>query len=253
MKKRILAIDLDEVIRAKWLQFDRFYSEEFGDDGIKIPFDTYNLRNHYDFSDRTDTVNYLNEELPEDISPKEYIVDKETGTAPVDFMAFRKKEEKTTADELFHQFTYVDHVIEIFGSAPALYRGLDIDLRTFVELYKNDVEVILFSCEKDESISPSLFFLSKIRPNIRRFIFPEKPEDIWNEVGNNGIVITTDPAILATKGYGQKIVLLSRQHNINVLGTDYPGMNLQDFMVKIENNEKRIIQADEKFREFLTK
>jgi hypothetical protein len=251
MAKRILAIDLDEVIRSKWIQFDRFYAQEFGEDGIKMPFDTYNLRNHYEFSDVTQEVNYLNEELPEDISAKEYIVDKETGVAPVDFMAFRKREEKSTADELFNRFLYQDFVIEIFGSAPTLYRGLDIDLRTFVELYKNEVEVMLFSAEREESISPSLFFLSKIRPNIRRFVFTEKPEDIWKEVGSNGIVVTTDPAIISSKGEGQKVIVLSRPHNVDVTGADYEGMNLQDFFVRIEDKDKKTTQADVSFKEFL--
>ena len=252
MAKRKLAIDLDEVIRSKWIQFDRFYAEEFGEDGIKMPFDTYDLRNHYDFTDKTEIVNYFNEELPDDISPKEYITDKETGVAPVDFMAFRKREESITADEAFHQFTYIDHVIEIFGSAPTLYRGLEIDLRTFVELYKEQVEVILFSTEKEESISPSLFFLSKIRPNIRKFLFTEKPEDIWQEIGDDGIVITTDPAIIASKGAGQKVVVLNRPHNMYSEGADYSGMNIQDFYIKIADRDQKVVKPDEKFKEFLT-
>ncbi len=101
--KKILAIDIDEVIRSKWLQFDRFYAQEFDEAGIKQPFDTYDLRNHYKFDETTDTINYLNLDLPEDISPTEYMLDKD-GNAPVDFMAFRKRDETLTADQMFNKF-----------------------------------------------------------------------------------------------------------------------------------------------------
>src|SRR5882757_4373331 len=114
--KKILAIDIDVVIRSKWLQFDRFYAQEFDEAGIKQPFDTYDLRNHYKFDNTTETINYLNPDLPEDISPTEYMIDKD-GNAPVDFMAFRKRDETLTADQMFNKFLYVDCIVEIFGSA----------------------------------------------------------------------------------------------------------------------------------------
>lgn len=251
MAKKILAIDLDEVIRSKWIQFDRFYAQEFGEDGIKMPFDTYDLRNHYEFNDTTEQINLFNEDLPEDISPREYIVDKETGVAPVDFMAFRKREETATADETYNKFLYEDFVIEIFGSAPPLYRGLDIDLRRFKELYKEEVEVILFSVGREESISPTLFFLSKIRPNIKKYLFLDNGSEIWNEVGTNGIVITTDPSIVVSKGAEQKVVVLTRPHNMSITGADYTGMNLQDFFKVKEDKNEKIVTADEKFKAFL--
>lgn len=225
MSKKILAIDLDEVVRSKWLQFDRFYAQEFGEEGIKMPFDTYNLRDHFEFKDTQESVNYLNEDLPEDISPKEYMLD-ENGNAPVDFMAFRKRDESFTADQMFNKFLYQDYLVEIFGSAPVLYRGLDLDLRKFKLAFEKDVDIILFSAEKNESISPSLFFLSKIRPIIRKFYFPENPEDIWKEAD---IVITTDPKIINSKPADQSVVVLSRPHNLNMQG-DLIGLNLIDFI-----------------------
>jgi len=227
MTKKILAIDLDEVIRSKWLQFDRFYAQEFGEDGIQMPFDTYNLRNHYKFLETIETVNYLNEELPEDISATEYIVDKETGIAPVDHLAFRKRDEKMTADEAFNKFLYQDFLVEIFSSAPVLYRGLDLDLRKFKLAFENDVDIMLFSSEKNESISPSLFFISKLRPIIRMFYFPETPEKIWDIAD---VVITTDPAIVSSKpNSDHKVVLLNRPHNENIEG-DLKTMNFIDLV-----------------------
>lgn len=249
MSKKILAIDIDEVIRSKWLQFDRFYAQEFGEDGITMPFDTYNLRNHYVFKETTQVINYLNEELPDDISPLEYIIDKESGEAPVDHLAFRKREEKLTPDQLFNKFLYEDFLVEIFGYAPPLYRGLDIDLRKFKLAFENDVDIILFSIEKNVSISATLFFLSKIRPIIRKYYFPENPEQIWNEVD---IVITTDPSIINSKPNNKKVVVLKRPHNAELTG-DFSAINIQDlFTVEVDGDNENVIgNAD--FKTFLTK
>lgn len=225
MKKKVLAIDLDEVIRSKWIQFDRFYAQEFGEDGIKQPFDTYDLRNHFDFKDKTETVNYLNEELPDDISPTEYVLD-ENGNAAVDHLAFRKKDESLTADQVFDKFLYEDFLIEIFASSPVLYRGLDLDLKRFNQTFQNDVEIVLFSTERNESISPTLFFISKLRPTIRKFVFTQTKSEIWNSAD---IVVTTDPEIIAAKPADKKVVIMSRQHNVNIEG-DLSALNLVDLI-----------------------
>lgn len=235
MTKKVLAIDLDEVVRSKWLQFDRLYAVEFGEEGITMPYDTYELRNHFAFKDTTHVQNYLNDELPEDVSPIEYMLDSD-GNAPIDSLAFRKKDESFTADQMFNKFLYQDYLVEIFGSAPVLYRGLDLDLRKFKLAFENDVDIILFSAEKNDSISPSLFFLSKIRPIIRKFYFPENAVDIWKEAD---VVITTDPSIINSKG-DKKVVVLSRPYNLNTQG-DLTALNLVDL---IDNPEfKNIITA----------
>lgn len=237
MSKKIVAIDIDEIIRSKWLQFDRFYAQEFGEEGIKMPFDTYDLRNHYEFNDTTETINYLNTDLPEDISPKEYMVNKETGVAPVDFMAFRKRDETVTGEQAFNKFLYEDFLLDIFGSAPPLYRGLDLDLRKFKLAFDADAEFIIFSAEKNDSISPTMFFLSKLRTIFRKYSFPEKPEDIWNEAD---IVVTTDPKIIQSKG-DKKVVILNRPHNVNLVDQgDATALNLVDL---VDNDDfKKLIQ-----------
>lgn len=230
-KKLVLAIDIDEVIRSKWLQFDRFYAQEFGEEGIKMPFDTYDLRNHYEFNDRTDVVNYLNDDLPDDISPIEYMLD-ENGNAPVDHDAFRKKEEKMTADEAFNKFLYEDFLVEIFGTAPPLYRGLDLHLREFTQEFEEYVEIALFSKEKNPSISPTLFFISKLRPTVRNYFFPKTNEEVWEK---SDIVITTDPAIIEIAPNDKLIVVLDRPHNVG-LDCDYNALNFIDL---IKNNQFR--------------
>ena len=209
--KKILAIDIDEVIRSKWLQFDRFYAQEFNEEGIKQPFDTYDLRNHYKFDDTIETINYLNPDLPEDISPTEYMLDKD-GNAPVDHMAFRKRDEKLTADQMFNKFLYQDFLVEIFGSAPPLYKGLDLNLREFKLAYESDVEMMIFSAEKNDSISPTLFFLSKLRLSVENI--KSKRNKIMFFIPDVGIVpsgavyeIYFHGTLLKSMGYNVKMMI----------------------------------------------
>lgn len=233
MAKKVLAIDIDEVIRSKWLQFDRFYAQEFGEEGIKMPFDTYDYKNHYEFKDKTEEINYLNDELPEDISPTEYMLD-ENGNAAVDHMAFRKKEETMTAEQMFNKFLYEDFLVEIFGSAPPLYRGLDLDLKEFTQTFEPYLDFAIFSKEQNPSISPTLFFLSKLRPTIRNYFFPLTNEEIWAKAD---IVITTDPSIIDSAPEDKTIIKLRRPHNDNNL----PDLTAMNFIDLLKDNEFRKI------------
>ncbi len=117
-----------------------------------------------------------------------------------------------------------------------LYKGLDLNLREFKLAYENDVEIMIFSAEKNDSISPTLFFLSKLRPIVRNFYFPENAADIWNVAD---IVITTDPSIINSKVDGKKVVVLDRPHNSGLIG-DLNALNVLDLI----NNEdfKKLIQ-----------
>jgi hypothetical protein len=126
MSKPIIGIDINEIIRGKWQKFDQCYIGEFGMDGITEPFDTFDFRNHYKFDDIEEIENFLNEELPEDISPIEYQINPETGIAPVDEFAFKPEKNKLTADEIYKRFLYEDYVFEIFGSSPLLYKNVDL-------------------------------------------------------------------------------------------------------------------------------
>ncbi len=208
--KKVIAIDIDEVLRAKRLQFDRYYAQEFGEENIKYPINTFDLKNHFPFNEKKETINYLNDELPEDISPTEYMLDAE-GKAAVDHMAFRKVEETLTPEENYNKFTYEDFILELFAYAPVLYRDVDLHLREFVSTFDEYAEFALFSKEQNPSISPTLFFLSKIRPTIRTVYFTKTSNEIWEK--NVDIVITTDPEILAAAPSDKITVKLDREWN----------------------------------------
>jgi hypothetical protein len=227
MSKLKLGIDIDEVLRAKWLAFDRYYADEFSEDGIKEPFDTFDLMKHYEFKDTEEIIQVVTEEFLtheglSKLSPKEYIVDKETGKAPVDDFAFNSEKKTYTAQEMFDKFLYEDYVFEIHGSAPKLYMNADVDLNVFQKRYKDYFDFVFFAKTRKEAYPGTLFFLSKQRIECNNIAFVQNNDEIWNQVD---WVLTTDPSY-SERPEGKKLILLDRLYNKEV-SADYKAYGVQ--------------------------
>lgn len=211
VNKLQIGIDINETLRAKWYQFDKFYIEEFGEEGSpqEQPY-VYDYFKNYKWEDKTENVNYLNEELPDDIHPQEYQVDPKTGEAPVDFLAFQKREVKFTAREVYERFMYEDYLFEIFGAASMMYKGIDQHIEKFYYKYKDIADFSIVSKENHFTIPPTLFFLSKVVCRIKKYLFAETNKEIWNNVD---ILITTDPELLENIPEGKKVIKVTRPYN----------------------------------------
>jgi hypothetical protein len=218
MSKKIkVGIDINEIFRAKWLQFDRFYAQEFGEEGIPEQPYVYDLFKHYKFKDTVETEKELKEpeDMPENINPLEYQVDERFGEAPADAFLFKApKEIKLTAKEVYNRFMYQDYVYEIHASAPIMYRGMDLHVKEFYEKYGNNVEFTLYSVENFLSIPSTLFFLSKMTSRFKNIRFVDNAIDMWND---SDILITTDPEILKLgTPWGKKLIKVKRPYNENI-------------------------------------
>lgn len=245
MSKLKLGIDIDEVLRAKWLAFDRYYADEFGDEGIKEPFNTYELMNHYEFKDTEEvtqvvTEEFLTHEGLSKLSPKEYVVNEETGRAPVDDFAFNTEKKTYTAQEMFDKFLYEDYLFEIHGSAPKLYMNADVDLNVFQKRYKDYFDFVFFSKTRKEAIPATLFFLSKMRIECKNIVFAYDNKEIWDQVD---WIITTDPSY-EIRPDGKKLVILERPYNLEAF-SDYKGFGIQIL------NEEIIEEKPNEFLEFV--
>jgi len=216
--KIIVGIDINEVMRARWLQFDRFYAQEFGDKiGVDEPFSyVYDLFNTYRWEDVVEIQKELKEpdEMPDNISPVNYQVD-ENGEADADIFLFKKaKEIKLSAKEVYNRFMYEDYLFEIHGAAPKMYPQLDLDVNNFLQKYDDTVEFVVMSVENRFSIPPTLFFLSKISSRFRNYKFIDNPIDMWKHAD---VLITTDPEILKLGvPWGKKLIKLSRPYNESI-------------------------------------
>jgi len=213
-KKLRVGIDVNEVLRARWLQFDRFYVQEFGNKEKEIAVKyAYDFFNEYAWEDRVEEQKELKEpdEMPDDINPVSYQVD-EKGEADADVFIFKKTEKITlTAKEVYNRFMYEDYLFELHGAAPKMYPQLDLDVNNFLQKYENTVDFTVISVENRFSIPPTLFFLSKISSRFRNYKFVNKSVEMWNEVD---VLITTDPEILKLgTPWGKKLIKLTRPYN----------------------------------------
>lgn len=211
MKKIKIGIDINEVLRARWLQFDKNYVAEFGEDGA--PKDNpyvYNFFKYYRWENTVETEKELREDLPEDINPLEYQID-ENGDAPVDFLAFKTDKKELTAKEVYNRFMYQDYLFEIHGSASIMYKQMDVHVEKFLLRYRDYADFVVLSQENWFSVPPTLFFLSKMMSRFKEYRFVDKKEKMWEGID---LLITTDPEILnAGVPEGKKVVKLHRPYN----------------------------------------
>lgn len=229
-KKITIGIDIEEVIRAKWLQFDKYYVQEFGEEGVPLiePY-VFDFYNNYEFEDVVEIIQELKdaEDMPNDINPLFYQVDEKTGKAPVDSLIFKKPEEnKLSGLDRYQRFMYEDFLLEIHGLAPLMYRGLDLHLKSFIGRYESKVDFVIMSVENKVSIPPTLYFLSKTLSRFANYRFVENAKDMWKGVD---VLITTNPDILKSKKpFNKKLIKVKRPYNQSINKGDMEILQLND-------------------------
>lgn len=232
-----IGIDINEVIRSLWTKFDKCYIDEFGDENVnddEVDSYTNDFWNVYKWEERVENVNYLNEELPENISPLEYVVN-ENGEAPVDFMAFRKKTETTPAYDVYKQFMFVDYCLEIFGMSTLMYKNQDRDINKIYLKYKDHVEFYVISKENYFTIPPTLFFLSKNSLRFKNYIFVEDEKEYWNHVD---VLLTANNNLIKNKPAEKKVVKFERPFNTkNGLDEIKGDLNIINTFDLLDNSE----------------
>lgn len=217
-KKLVVGIDVNEVLRAKWFQFDKYYIEEFGEEGTPKgnPYvdDTFNA---YEFKDTIEVEKELKEpeDMPDDINPLDYQKDEKLGEAPADIFLFKAPvETKLTAKQVYNRFVNQDFLFEIHGAAPMMYRNMDVDVNKFLEQYQESVDFVVLSPENKFTIPPTLFFLSKISMRFKNYCFVDKATDMWKNVD---ILITSNSEIVkAGAPWGKKLIKIIRPFNESI-------------------------------------
>ncbi len=237
MSKKIVGIDVNEVLRARWLQADRFYVQEFGEEGVpenELEQYVYDIWDSYKWEDTVEVIKEMREpeDTPENINPIDYKVG-ENDDAPADFMLFKPEEKlELTARQMYNRFMYEDFNFEIHGAAPKIYPQLDIDVDKFLQKYQDTVDFIIMSVENRFSIPPTLFFLSKIQARFKDYKFVDNPLDMWKHVD---VLITTNPAILKMGvPWGKKLIILTRPYNQNIHKGSMEVMQIVDLIKSVD-------------------
>ena len=234
MSKKRVGIDVNEVLRARWLQFDRFYAQEFGEEGIpEEQAYVWDFFNNYKFENVVEEIKELRDpdDTP-DINPLDYQPD-ENGEAPVDAFLFKKPEEiKLTAKEVYNRFMYEDYLFEIHGTPTPMYRGMDLHVNEFLLKYDSTADFTVMSVENRFSIPPTLFFLSKITSRFKNYRFVDINTEMWEDID---ILITTDPDLLKLGApWGKKLIKLTRPYNEKIKAGHLEVLQIND----LKNNEK---------------
>lgn len=229
-KKLKVGIDVNEVLRAKWLQFDRFYAQEFGEEH-KAEY-VYDYFKSYPWKDTVETVKELKEpeetEKYDNANPIHYQPD-EKGEAVVDTFLFKKAEEiKLTAKEVYNRFMYEDYCFEIHAAATMMYKGMDLQVNNFLEKYMKFADFTVMSVENKFSIPPTLFFLSKITCRFKEYKFVDKAVDMWKDVD---VLITSDPEILQLgTPWFKKLIKINRPYNENIKAGSLEVLQINDLV-----------------------
>jgi hypothetical protein len=212
-KKKVIGIDLNEVVRSHWYAVEEFYQKYMKDEGsdgfILKPFTSYEYLNHFSFPEKMVEVKYLKKDIPEDIAPEHYIVDKH-GKSKADPLLFDVVKEKRTSQDRLEKFLYEDYLFECFGSCGKVYESVVTDIHKLYGRYKDDFEFMVVSLESHRSIIPTMFFCSKIGLQIPQFFFAGKPETIWSKVD---VLITANPKLMTSVPKGKHVVHVIREFN----------------------------------------
>lgn len=240
MSKIKIGIDINEVLRARWLQFDRFYAQEFGEEQHEAKY-VYDFFNEYKWNNTVETIKELKEpeDMHDDINPLHYQVNEKTGEADADAFIFKKANEiELTALDVYQRFMFEDYVFEIFGSATMMYKGMDLQVKEFYLKYMNHVDFTVMSVENIFTIPPTLFFLSKITSRFKNYAFVEKNVDMWKHID---VLITSDPELLKLGApWGKKLIKVKRPYNEKIKAGSLEILQINDL---IDNKQfKKIIK-----------
>jgi hypothetical protein len=234
MSKIRVGIDINEILRARWLQFDRYYVEEFGEEGVpKVQPYVYNFFENYKWNQVVEKIKELKEpEDTPDINPIDYQTDK-NGDAAADIFLFKEVEESVLSPkQVYNRFMFEDYVYEIHGSAPLMYRGIDKDVKDFYLKYGNDIEIVVLSVENFLTIPSTLFFLSKLTSRFKEYRFVDKSIDMWKHVD---VLITTDPDILNLgTPWFKKLIKVKRPYNQEIKTNSLEVLHIKEL---IDNKE----------------
>ena len=112
-KKKVIGIDINEILRSRWLQFDRYYAEEYGEEGIpKMPY-VANFFEEYVWEDFEEVVEVLINDAPKDISELDYIREHPDEKSKAEEILFKTEVVKKTAREVYNTFMYETFCYEI--------------------------------------------------------------------------------------------------------------------------------------------
>jgi hypothetical protein len=222
--KKIIGVDVDEVLRAYIETFHHFYEKEFnlkvydkhGEQiaGYNCDFHTNNLSELFEFKEGYRKTTYMVSDLDVVYSSKQKFEDEEV---------FVSKE------DALNIFKYEDYLMELYGTCPKTYTNVGLDLAKLNDKYKDVAEFRIIVKDKTITVGPTLFFLSTLRPTIKNYHFVNTIDDVWNLCD---VYITANPDFIYTVPSKKEIILKDMPYN-KYIQSEYRVNRLSELL---ENN-----------------
>lgn len=145
---------------------------------------------------------------------------------------------KFQSDSSYFNFIYNDYAFELYGKCGTCGRGLQSELKKWMDVTINeldvpyDVEVILVSTkEYGLSIGNTYYFISKLGLQVREVYFPKDSKTIWDKCD---ALITANPDLLDSKPSNKVSVKIEMPYN-EQSKSDYKFNNLESFLSDPKN------------------
>jgi hypothetical protein len=206
--KKIIGIDVDEILRAYIETFHHFYEKEFdlkiydkqGEQiaGYNCDYHTNDLSKLFYFKEGLKKTTYMVSDLDVVYSSKQ---------------KFEEEEVFVSKEDALNIFRYEDYLIELYGTCPKTYTNVGLDLARLVDKYKNEVDFKIIVKDKTITIGPTLFFLSTLRPTIKNYQFINTFEDVWNLCD---VYVTANPDFVSTIPTEKEIILKNMPYNTGI-------------------------------------
>ena len=171
-----ICITLDDVLRAKTMQFGKIY-KKYIDQNInleELDLSSGNLQNIFGFEDKKEYERFLYEDYAFEIFGEAPECDKMLSKT-LNLWLLRLEDDDDIAEQ-----------------------GIDLILSNTMEF--------------NQSIGCTHFFLSRIAPRIRKTFFPKDSNEIWDVCD---ILITADKKLLANKPEGKIVIRINTDYNKN--------------------------------------
>lgn len=140
-----------------------------------------------------------------------------------------------------NEFLYVEHSLEVFGTANPIYDNVIVDFNEFLTDINDEEEheIVILSKEIQNGIPSTLFFLSKLSCKCNNIRFVKKYEDMWNYAD---IILTATPKTLDSKPNDKISIKVDTLYN-KEYEANYTIKKLSDF-TRSETLQKEILNRD---------
>lgn len=211
-KKKVIGIEINEVIREHLNSFENMYTKEYGKDAkINRPFTNYDYLQNFTFTEKTVDVKYLKSpEITNNVPDELYHTKDENGNIKADKLIFDTVKEKLTKKNQLDKFMYEDYIFELFASPAKTYVNINLDIAKFYNEYSNEYDIKLISVEDRRSVPLTLHFLSRAAVSLPKYQFYQSASDVWSDCD---VVIATNPDILNKKPFNKISIKVNRDFN----------------------------------------